>query len=122
MVFTGSPVETGWIHRMVYFPEEEAYELVPEFLFPRFIEGVRPRISRSTSVYPYCGIAVQALRAESRSREIVGVECEDDRRGVSAGNMGVRVISITRFGEAFWFSVKRDSEDDEHIGVDEIIL
>lgn len=108
MVFIGSTCRTAWIYRLVYFPDINVYDLVVEYKFPEYL--ARDKTSEGI-VWPrrntlYIGGVVQALRV--------------DGSGNIAESKGVRIILILSDGEAMWWTVNRN--DDEHIGIDEIVL
>jgi hypothetical protein len=65
---------------------------------------------------------VQALRLDT----LLHTDCDDDdvnvdERGIMEGGMGVKIVMVVSNGEASWWTVNRN-DDDEHIGVDEIVL
>ena len=108
MVFIGSTCRTAWIYRLVYFPDINVYDLVVEYKFPEYL--YRDKLSEAIvwpkRNAPYVGGVVQALRV--------------DGSGNIGESRGVRIVLILSDGEAMWWTVNRN--DDEHIGIEEIVL
>jgi hypothetical protein len=119
MIFTASPLKTAWIHRMVYFPDADIYDLIPEYILPpNLVEGHRVGLLPWECI-PYCGAIVQGLRLDNQ----FCIDHDDvirDDRGIMEGGMGVNVVMVSIDGKAGWWTVKRN--DDEHIGIDAIVL
>lgn len=110
---------------MVYFPDTSTYDLIPEYKFPSTLVDTRSNVIWPGRNVPYCGAIVQALRMDSTSMADVdgdddGGDGDGDERGIMEGGMGVRIVLVVSNGEASWWTVKRN--DDEFIGVDEIVL
>ena len=113
MIYTASPARTAWIHRMIYYPDTETYDLVPEYGFPYSDSPEQITRLRPDYGYKYCGAVVQPLRFD-RERQV------EDERGVDDAGTGVMVLAITSRGEACWWHIRRADED--HVGVEGIVL
>jgi hypothetical protein len=111
MVFTCSLCRVAWIHRMVYFPDEDLYDLIPEFKFPESLKWIGD--VWTTKNIPYCGAIVQPLRTDT-----LGENADDENDSVA--RMGVKIVSVSRNGEANWWIVKR--HDNEQVGIESIVL
>ena len=108
MVFIGSTCRTAWIYRLVYFPDINVYDLVVEYKLPEYLshEKKSETITWPKRNIPYSGAVVQALRV--------------DGSGNVGESRGVRIVLMLCDGEAMWWTVNRN--DDEHIGIEEIVL
>jgi len=113
MIYTASPARTAWIHRMIYYPDTETYDLVPEYGFPYSHSSEQITPLRPSNGYKYCGAVVQPLRFD-RERQV------EDERGVDDAGTGVTILAITCRGEACWWHIRRADED--HVGVEGIVL
>jgi hypothetical protein len=112
MVLAASPDQSGsaWIHRLVYFPNTQTYDLVPEYGEP--LHAGENSVFGRGFLFPHsahCGAVVQPLRFP-----------DTDGAAAEASGTGVTVIFITAKGHSFWWTVKKD--DENHVGVGEIVL
>jgi hypothetical protein len=115
MIFAATPDQSGaaWIHRLVYFPDTQTYDLIPEYGEPLLV-GRESVTGGRVSSFPHCahcGAIVQPLRFPDQTEE--GGESD-------ACGTGVTVVFITAKGHSLWWTVKKDAE--AQIGVGEIVL
>src|SRR5579871_4196658 len=114
MIFVASPCRSAWVYRMVYFPDWDMYDLIPEYKFPESMGIVRKGQDGNWPIRntTYCGAAVQPWPVEPRT--------EEDTTGIGIGRMGVKVVTVLSDGEASWWTVKR--KEDAQVGTDSIVL
>jgi hypothetical protein len=124
MVFVCSPSRIAWIFRMVYYPDENCFDLVPEHTFGL---EILPRLHHTTyrpefwqeDIRSYIGAVVQPLHMRSsqesnRSPEDMGTGSDD------SAWMGVKIVAVSRHAVGNMWSVRRVDED--QVGVQDIIL
>ena len=113
-----------WLHRLVYFPDLEIYDLIPEYKFPLRTsvedrngglyewapEKLDPNLEEPVT-YRNHGTIVQPVRFWKE---------EDAFRNC----LGVRIICVTNTGEMCWWRVKKDNvmESKEDMDLEEIIF
>jgi len=102
---------------MVYFPDWDFYDIIPEYRLPESMGISRPGqdLIWPTRYTTYCGAVVQAFPVEPSLST-----AEGEWRGVEAGRMGVKIVTVVNNGEANWWTVKR--HEDEQVGTDSIVL
>jgi hypothetical protein len=126
MVFVSSPSRIAWIFRMVYYPDEKCFDLVPEHTFGMDLLSRRNHITYRPDCWKeemcsYIGAVVQPLHMGS-SQESNRTGSEDMGNGSDdSAAMGVKIVSIARYGRGgnIW-SVRRI--DEAQVGVQDIIL
>jgi hypothetical protein len=108
---------------MVYFPDTDTYDLIAEYKFPISLTDDTNAEIWPRSDQGYCGAVVQALRLDT----LLHTDNDDDdnvnvdKRGIMEGGMGVKIVTVVSNGEASWWTVNRN-DDDEYVGVDGIVL
>jgi len=116
LLLTSGIHRQAWIHRMVYFPDEDIYDLIPERRFSTrltVLDGDRvfewPNRSRVTWPWEHylAGVVVQTMRFEEKCDGVYGVR-------------GVRVVVVLERGEMSWWHVNKI--DDDGVGVSGIVL
>ena len=108
---------------MVYFPDTDTYDLITEYKFPVSLTDDTNAVIWPRRNQRYCGAVVQALRLDAllHTYDDDGDDVNVDKRGIIEGGMGVKIVMVVSNGETSWWTVNRN-DDDEHIGVDEIVL
>jgi hypothetical protein len=123
MIYIASPRKAAYIFRMVYFPNENLYDLIPEFKFPTSFAGVGrtwpPPENRAFVRSPVdnLGSAVQTTRFEVQSKS----DFEGDGRIFDEyGKRGVRIIQVLGNGGMSWWTLRRP--EDPTVGIEDIVL
>jgi hypothetical protein len=116
MILTSGVRRLAWIHRLVYFPDEDIYDLIPEhrFAFTCSVPGGGHVIAwpdRNRIPWPWghylAGVVVQSRRVGQEESEY-------------SAQWGVSVVVILENGEMSWWTVNKTSDDG--VGIEEIVL
>src|SRR5579862_2816477 len=122
MVLSSGVRRQPWIHRLVYFPDEDLYDLIPEQRLPWrqvLVEhGQRFMWPQDPTMYQLAGVVVQPLYFDQRT----GDDKTDDDwgGGMYSAVRGVKVVQVLRSGDMSWWTVNK--RDVEGVGVEGIVL
>jgi hypothetical protein len=115
MVYVTSPCRIGWLYRLVYFPDQKNYDLVPEHIFqptiPNHMVNEIWQRYHGAVVQPFC---IGGPQDSNTDKGNTGTTSLDSTR------MGVRIVAMEATGYGDWWTVRR--VDDHQVGVQEIVL
>jgi hypothetical protein len=115
MVYVSSPCGVGWLYRLVYFPDQKSYDLIPEHFFmptiPNHMVAEIWQRYHGAVVQPFC---IGGPQDGDTDKGNTGTTCLDSTR------MGVRIVTMETTGHGDWWTVRRI--DDHQVGVQEIVL